>query len=91
MLEKCEWDVKFGNNTIHAIGYDKRGIRGIFGVPVAEKRNGYYISVSVIAIERGYIDLHNTHYGLTWINPEERRILEKLGCTISPAEFVIIE
>ena len=46
--------------------------------------------VSVIAIERGYIDLHNTYYGLTRINPEERRILEKLGCTISPAEFVTI-
>ena len=88
MFEKCEWDVKFGNNTVHAIGYDKRGY---FGIPVAEKRNGYYISVSVIAIEKGYIDLHNTHCGLTRINQEERRILEKLGCTISPAEFVTIE
>ena len=88
MLEKSEWNVKFGDNIVHAIGYDKRGC---FGIPVAEKRNGYYISVSVIAIERGYIDLHNTHYGLTRINPEERRILEKLGCTISPVEFVTIE
>lgn len=88
-FEKSEWDVRFGKNVVHAIGYEKRGI---FGVPVAEIRNNQYISVDVIAIEKGYINLHhNAYYGITMPNSEERKILEKLGCIITPAGFVTIK
>lgn len=83
-----EWNVRFEENIIHAIGYEKRGI---FGVPVAEIRNNQYISVDVIAIERGYVNLHNSYSSVTMPNFEERKILEKLGYIITPAGFVTIK
>lgn len=84
-FEKTSWNVRFNTHIVKAIGYEWRGA---LGVPVAEIRNGQYISVAVVAIEKGYIDLHNCNYGLRRINSEERKILESMGCVISSAEFV---
>ena len=81
MFRPDNWDVKINGHIVPAIGYD---YRGIFGIPVAEKRNGQYISVSIVAIEKGYIVIdENTHYGLTRPNCEEMRVLENLGLLYS--------
>ena len=87
-FKSAEWDAHFGENTVPVIGYETRGI---FDVSVAEIRNNHYISVDVIAIERGYVKIHNDMYlHITKPNAEERKILEKLGCIIDDNEFITI-